>query len=290
MILTGSWSIHKRTGEIKTEDHVCSCVSIATTFVFSLLLLGRTSTLQTIQKTATEEESQKGKSEKGKQPQLTLIQVKTARTQRVPMAPTSPTSPNRVAMSKYKSPGCLWGLPIWNFTYGALVLCCSPRDEVEPQDQEMPGDQQRALLIRQYTTLVTLHGKDIAEKFRAQHELCLPQKGDMLLVRGTDQWYIVFVKVVRENEGDGELEYIGPYYKLPPKGDVFCLKPKGIADHYVVGYHIYSILDGNYTWEGQTDRSKRLKVPQILRSLWFLRKEWVEPEDPIPDISGFVSE
>ena len=78
MILTGSWSIHKRTGEIKTEDHVCSCVSIATTFVFSLLLLGRTSTLQTIQKTATEEESQKRKSEKGKQPQLTGTQVKTA--------------------------------------------------------------------------------------------------------------------------------------------------------------------------------------------------------------------
>ena len=152
----------------------------------------------------------------------------------------------------------------------------------------MPGDVQRALLIRQYTDLVRKKGKDMAEEFRALHELRLPEKGEMLLARGHDAWNIVMLQRVALNEGDGQLEYIGPYYLLPELYKVYCVIPKGISDAYVMGEHIYSILDGKYMWEGKTERSKKLKVPQILKSLRYLR-QWVKPVDPQPDLSVLMS-
>ena len=153
----------------------------------------------------------------------------------------------------------------------------------------MPGDHQRALLIRQYTALVKDKGKEMAEKFREKHGFCLPQVGEVLLVRAPTphDWFIVWVEKTEINEGDGATEYVGPYKLLPLKNKTLCQNPGFLEEHSVVGEDVYSILDPNHTTNKISIKRAKIELPQILPSLFFLRN-WKPSKDPPADLSGLM--
>ena len=176
--------------------------------------------------------------------------------------------------------------------------------EAEEQDQEMPGDVQRALHIRQYYVVLGRHGTDVAERFRKHTGFELLEPGDSVLVRHST-WFVVHIDTIERNEVDGQTEFSGPYVCLPETGSRLCGNPRQITRHTFLPQDLHSVLGKENDWkkfergdetrplvEGrQRPCATNILIPVLLRSLAYL-KGWAPPivGDPVVDVRRFLSE